>query len=392
MWKKDTINQHVEKILNSQGFCRSGIYVKLFKYLVNSSLKGEVPKESIIEMDVFDSKPGDRNIRAYIHTLRKKLDDYYKKEGNHDSMRFTIPKGAYKVEIVRKRKRISKKAVFIAAIVGGVIINMGIWLVFFHYQRNETSIEDNVIWEHFLEKEKKTFIIIGNYFFFRGELPTGNFGNMRDFSINSLNQFNRYLQDHPAFVNKILPIETTYLGRDGLYSLPYIIDPFIVNHKPFDIKISDMIQWDMVRSNNIIYIGAFKNLRILKNITEKLGVKYLLNDNALHYHNPENDSTYQYFYEFSEKKNLDYTFVSFIQDPNGNAFLFIISNHDIGCISASKFFSNTHRINVFKEKYFPDNDYFKALFVAKGMVRTGMTIELIHANALDKNDINKLWE
>jgi hypothetical protein len=32
----------------------------------------------------------------------------------------------------------------------------------------------------------------------------------------------------------------------------------------------EQLQWDMFPSNNIIYIGSFKNLKILRNTSEKL--------------------------------------------------------------------------------------------------------------------------
>ena len=389
--KKD-VNQYIEKILNSSAFCRSGIYAELFEYLVHSSMKGEVPKESVIEIEVFKRSPGDGNIRSYIHKLRKKLDEYYKNEGNHDSLKFTIPKGAYKVEIVKNKKRISKKALIITMLIGIVIINTGIWFISFQQDKHEAKKTEHLVWKQFIENKRKSVIVIGNYFFFHGELPSGDLGIMRDFSINSLNEFNEYIIEHPDIAGKINHTETTYLGRDGIFSLPHIIEPFFVHQSPFEIKISRDVQWDMIRSNNIIYIGSFKNLRILRNITEKLGVKYFLEDNILHYHNWRNDSTYQYSYKFSENKNLDYTFVSLIPGPKGNAILFIISHNDIGCISASKLFSYSGQIEAFKEKYLPDHDYFKALFVAKGMVRTDMTIEPLHVNGIDEKAFEVLWE
>jgi hypothetical protein len=355
-------------------------------------MKGEVPKESVIEMEVFKRPPGDGNIRSYIHKLRKKLDDYYKKEGNHDPIKFTIPKGAYKVEIVKNKKRISKKALTITTIIAIVLITSGIWFISSQQENHKEKKTDHLVWKHFIENKKKAVLIVGNYFFFHGELPTGDLGIMRDFSINSLHGFNEYILEHPDIAGKTNYTETTYLGRDGIFSLPYIIEPFFVHQNPFEIKISRDVHWDMIRSDNIVYIGSFKNLRILSNITEKLGVKYFLEDNSLHYHDWRNDSTYQYSYKFSEKKNLDYTFVSLIPGPKGNVILFIISNNDIGCISASKFFSYSGQIKAFKEKHLPNHDYFKALFVAKGMVRTDMTIDLLHVNGIDEKVFQVLWE
>jgi hypothetical protein len=128
-------------------------------------MKGEVPKESVIEIEVFKRSPGDGNIRSYIHKLRKKLDEYYKNEGNRDSLKFTIPKGAYKVEIVKNKKRISKKALIITTLIGIVIINTGIWFILFQQDNQKAKKTDHLIWKQFIEKKRKSVLVIGNYFF-----------------------------------------------------------------------------------------------------------------------------------------------------------------------------------------------------------------------------------
>ena len=99
---KDLLN----KILESQEFSGSERYQKLLRYLVQSTLDKNIPKEVTIAYEVFgidvnsDSLP-ESNIRVYVHNLRKKLDSYYAHEGVNDPVRLVIPKGRYKVEFIR---------------------------------------------------------------------------------------------------------------------------------------------------------------------------------------------------------------------------------------------------------------------------------------------------
>ena len=113
----------LEKILKSQEFSGSAKYQKLLRYLVESTLAGNVPKEVTIAYEVFgidvnSETVADSNIRVYIHNIRKKLDSYYINEGQHDTLKIIIPKGRYKVEFIKvkeKKKSITRKQFFIAS-------------------------------------------------------------------------------------------------------------------------------------------------------------------------------------------------------------------------------------------------------------------------------------
>ena len=95
------ISQALEKLLNSKSFSKPGIYRDLLNYLVNCSLKGEIPKEQQIALEVFGKKADqdkELNVRVYILHLRNKLEEYYLNEGKEDTVILHIPKGKYQVE------------------------------------------------------------------------------------------------------------------------------------------------------------------------------------------------------------------------------------------------------------------------------------------------------
>ncbi|HNX57221.1 MAG TPA: hypothetical protein PKO30_16620, partial [Prolixibacteraceae bacterium] len=94
------ISQTLEKLLNSKTFSKPGIYRDLLNYLVNCSLKGEIPKEQQIALEVFGKKMDqdkELNVRVYILHLRNKLAEYYQNEGKDDTVILEIPKGKYQV-------------------------------------------------------------------------------------------------------------------------------------------------------------------------------------------------------------------------------------------------------------------------------------------------------
>ena len=78
---------------------------KLLTYLVDRTIRGEVPKEFDISVDVFGKAKGDidapdAQTRVHIYKLRARLDSYYGGAGKHDPLRLDIPKGTYHLSAV----------------------------------------------------------------------------------------------------------------------------------------------------------------------------------------------------------------------------------------------------------------------------------------------------
>jgi hypothetical protein len=91
---KELIYAELERITNSPTFTKSEISKQLLIYLTNATLTGETIKEFTIANEVFN-KDSDTGVRTYICNLRKKLEEFYGKEGNNTVLIFSIPKGQY---------------------------------------------------------------------------------------------------------------------------------------------------------------------------------------------------------------------------------------------------------------------------------------------------------
>ena len=92
----------VDRIRASGVLGASGRLVELFEYLVARSGEERSPKEAEIALAVFgkadaDSMRDDPVARVYIHRLRKRLDEFYLRNGLRDGMRLDIPKGDYRI-------------------------------------------------------------------------------------------------------------------------------------------------------------------------------------------------------------------------------------------------------------------------------------------------------
>ena len=76
---------------------RGHVYPKLLTYLADCAIRGEVPKEFDITVDVFGKAKGDvdapdTQTRVHIYKLRARLDTYYAGAGKTEAVRLEIPK------------------------------------------------------------------------------------------------------------------------------------------------------------------------------------------------------------------------------------------------------------------------------------------------------------
>ena len=98
----EAIITHLNKILGSDQFAGAFRIKKLLKYLVEETLADRTDqiKAYTIAMSVFnrdtDFDPqADPIVRITAGRLRRHLDDYYENCGPEETIRITIPKGAY---------------------------------------------------------------------------------------------------------------------------------------------------------------------------------------------------------------------------------------------------------------------------------------------------------
>ena len=81
---------------------QSGRLLELFDFLALRSAEGRPPKEAEIALAVFgksdvEAMRDDPVARVYIHRLRKRLDEFYMRNGTPAGVRLDIPKGDYRI-------------------------------------------------------------------------------------------------------------------------------------------------------------------------------------------------------------------------------------------------------------------------------------------------------
>ncbi|MBU2491695.1 MAG: hypothetical protein KJ571_03650 [Bacteroidetes bacterium] len=395
----------LNSLLKSTEF-QSSKYGKLIEYLIYADIKGEELKEATIAIDCFQKdstfNPAiDSSVRVYLSNLRKKIEHYYLTDGKEDEFKINIPKGSYQIEFinnVNEPRKIKfgfyKPAFFVSFIL------LVAFIVLFFWSNNPLSkqpagiIDSNdFIWNDFINSKKKTLIVLGDYYFFSMPYAEGRQSYIRDIEINSKSDMQSFLEKNPSFADKISPTYHTWLEESHPWCIARILPSFVLAETNFEIKLSSEIQLQDLQNYNIVYIGPYKSLNILANITNNLNFKYTLHQGAssIDFHEISTNNNYSYSWKTNSQTNArnDYATVLKVAGPSANKFIFFISEHDFGNVSTVKYFTDSIKLKDFADKL--STDHFEALFEVTGIVRTDFTIKLLRMNEL-KSDFKINFE
>jgi len=378
------INHVLSRLLESNAFSKSPVNKELLKYLVQVSLRGENPKEYRIAAEVFGRKIGEEkeiNVRAYMLNLRKKLHEYYEREGRGDELIFELPKGEYQVRfrysvpgIIRKKINAASPWLFMFSV---TLVIAAILLV----RYNSSAYTRISLWKPLLAGKHPVLLVLGDHYFFRSRIATGKIATVRDNQVNSDADFEEFLSHNPtAEAGKS---DLTYINNQAPIGLFHIMK--ILGGRP-DIKMdySSRLRMDEFRGQHVIFVGSFKTLKILAPAVEKMGLKYDIANSLLEYKTA--DSLLHFDNRSDGYLNYEYAgLIRFITN-DGRNILFLLCDNDIGNIALVRYLTDPSRIKnfdkVIKNKKMMN---FKSIFEVKGQYRTDFKIRLIRLDPLPEN-------
>lgn len=391
---RNDIDKYIEKVLESTEFKGSSKYQKLFEYLVKSTINGNIPKEVTIAYDVFNiefdhASSGESNVRVYVYNLRKKLELYYADEGKEDKIHFQIAKGAYKVEFIEKgeiTKKLPLKSIVIFSVIAVLLVsNLLFALKYFSRQDSNTNVS-KYIWNDLTGNDLPILVVIGDYFIVKESTYPDRVRYLRDSRINSEAEFNSFLNQYPQ--NKEVYYKTghTFTGKFAPVCINELNKMFGDFNKPVEVILASDFQWHDLQNYNVIYIGSFKSLGLMKNLLKNSNFEYIVYPNELIYHQLEPDSVFHYNSVDSDKDNAlesDFAILTKVPATNKTNIVFFLSTRDIGLIAMTKYFTNPEQIIQFEENYLQSGSstpYFETCFKILGLQRTTRSVEMLHVN------------
>jgi len=292
-------NAELQRVLESETFRHSDSLRRLLEYLGQRSLSDTNGlKEYTIGVEVFH-KPQDYNpqedpsVRVLVSKLRHKLDEYYGTEGAGNPARMDIPRGHFELRVhVRPveeedapsesedLRRQVRRWRWAAYALGACFVLLLVPAVFFRWgpaPENQGQTPQSVawtpeletIWQPFLTGNHPPLIVLGTPMFTR--LAGGFF---RDPTINEWLEAQqsdqiKLLQKDMNSTYAVPSYSYTGVGEAmGAFILARLL--FSQGYRPV-IKRSNAVTWDDLRTNSVIFLGAPKFNRQVKDIPSEQG-------------------------------------------------------------------------------------------------------------------------
>jgi hypothetical protein len=277
--------EQVDRILLSTTFHGRDALKRLLAYLADRTIEGSAGdlKEYTIGIDVFHKPEGydpqaDGSVRQHVGKLRQKLDEYYRAEGTADPIRIELPKRQFRLEFQDSAPmqaqvqaqpaaaRLTRYWITIACLF--LLLPLAYWL---GSARNAAVRFDpavRVLWAPFLDSARPTVLCLGTPLFLRNR----SF-RVRDSHVNAM--------DTPEAQARIQELQNKlgldtfvptfdYTGIGEAYAAFDIARLFAGAHREASLTRANVLSWDDIRGENVIFLGAPKFNPHLAAITDSL--------------------------------------------------------------------------------------------------------------------------
>ncbi|MCX6136407.1 MAG: helix-turn-helix domain-containing protein [Ignavibacteriales bacterium] len=356
------------QILKSSDFQDSKKHQELLKFLAERPESADPLKETEIALAVFgkDSKfdpSTDSLIRSYISNLRKKLDHYYLTTKDTYSHKLEIPKGHYVIKFssaVPKEaaRRFSKSLPVIRIGSWIVLLVLVVVLSFREYSRRTIDVPDatrtaaNPLWNEFLQTNgRPTLIVVGDFFFLHER--DKNDGYYRTVKINSIDDYLEYISKNPEFGKRYAKSNFTFLRPSAPWGLMQILP--ILQNAPggISLKLASQFTSDDFKSHNIVFIGSFKTLYLLKTLLSILKIEYAIAPSSFRIQDGITDSLHVFTPERLSAGSLekDYGVVAKGRGPDGSFVMMLLGFSESGVIQATHAASDPLLLRAIEKKY-----------------------------------------
>lgn len=370
-------NRIINNLVESETFRKASTSTALLLYLFDATKKQINLKESVIDLEFFnrDSSSDKTNarVRVNVHNLRKKINQYYDKEGDSDPFRVSIEKGQYYVSF-KKTKNYSFFKSFERKFLPPYLL-LTISLVFLILQVVPKSKPS--LWKNFLSNTNNTNLYIGDHFGMTGKTITGNQGWTRDFSLNSADDYYNFINSHQQLKDSIKPANYSYVTRMGAIASQRFQQFFQNYERPIKVRFSTQTSSSEIKEGNAIYAGPSKNGNQFLYFFNQSNPNFQISASGI---NTKDAVSNNLVYDLGAgNQQQEYAVVSKYPVGKTEHFVFF-SQHDIGVTATIEYFTNTENIAKFSSEYLKEQTYFTAIFKVQGQDRTNISLTLEHVS------------
>jgi hypothetical protein len=378
--------------LQSSGVLGEARLRRLFDYLVNCTLAGLAPKEMAIAVDVFGKSVDfdvsqDALVRVYVHKLRRALDDYYASSQSEGRTALQIPKGEYRLRVVRARapvaivpaagtersapvpalapaaieprRRIDRRLLIGAGIGAlGVIAACVVAVVLWRTPRSDVDqVRDSPIWSALLKDDRPIMIVVGDYYLIGETDSMGVKRLIREYSVNSKSDLDHFVAEHPEVADRYIDVGLRYLPVSSAFALRDVMAVLAPQNRRITVSKMSDVEPSSLRDDDIVYIGYLSGMGMLQDLVFTPESRFAVGDSydevidkkTKHSYASEVGSQVMDPPQPSGKEQAyhDYGMFAKFRGPGGNMILVISGTRDEGVSQTAETFTSNQRLREF---------------------------------------------
>jgi hypothetical protein len=352
---------------------------RMFDYLAERSLAGQSPKEIAIAMDVFGKSSDfdvsqDALVRVYIHKLRKALDEYYGSTSSAGSRELHIPRGEYRLRVSAKapdktsnvlvpalpQNRRRWAALGAAALLGAAVLG-GAFATWLLTPRSDLDrVRASPIWSSLLKDDRPIIIVVGDYYLI-GETDDSMGVNrlIREYSVNSKNDLDHYVQEHPELADRYMDVGLRYLPISTAFALRDVMVVLAPENRRISVSKMSDIEPSSLKSADIVYIGYLSGMGMLQDLIFA-GSRFSVGDSYDEVFDKR--TRVSYVSEIGsdimdppqptgkEKTYHDYGVFEKVRGPGGNTIVVISGTRDAGVTQTAEVFTSAQKLKDLEQK------------------------------------------
>jgi hypothetical protein len=351
---------------------------RMFDYLAEKSLAGQSPKEIAIAIDVFGKSPDfdvsqDALVRVYIHKLRKALDEYYS-SSSHGSAELHIPRGEYRLKVSAKApdkvadvfvpttpQRGRRFRILRTAALLGAAVLVGAFVMWLWAPRSDLErVRASPIWSSLLKDDRPIMIVVGDYYLI-GETDDSMGVNrlIREYSVNSKNDLDHYVQEHPELADRYMDVGLRYLPISTAFALRDVMVVLAPENRRITVSKMSDIEPSSLKSADIVYIGYLSGMGMLQDLIFA-GSRFSVGDSYDEVFDKR--TRVSYVSEIGsdimdppqptgkEKTYHDYGVFEKIRGPGGNTIVVISGTRDAGVTQTAEAFTSAQKLKDLERK------------------------------------------
>jgi hypothetical protein len=237
-------------------------------------------------------------------------------------------------------------------------------------------------------------VVLGDHFFYiKDHTDLTNRTIMRRDDINSLEEYQEYLQKIPDSYNyRVLSYQL--FPKNSIWPFSELHPVLSYLKEKYELKAASLVTASDIINNNIIFLGSFHTLAIFKDTFRNSNFDFHVYPNVITLKDSINgpihmhpDDSYPKLY------HTDYGLFRKLPGPNKNVIYIFTSFHETGIMGIMQYFIQSDGLKEIEKKckdkfgYLPT--YFEILFKSSGYNRTVYSTEIEQIYLINRQKL--LW-